>query len=796
MMNSGEPPPHVEVSDDTSARANATFKKLYTQEISLHEMIDLLKQLKNSQEQLDRDVYACMIQNLLDEYRSFHKYPMKELQITGLLFGLLIQNQLVSSFTLGIALRYVLEALRNSQDGKVFQFGMWALEQFKTRLPQWPQYCKLISQIDHLRTSHPELIAFIDSVLANPKAAAEAAAAAASSGGVSSGNSMASGSAPSSGLSSSGSNKAEAKGLGVNSLNTDTLLQSQTTGVPVPDEGTIDRVHFILNNVSKQNLRAKATELLAAVEEEFFPYFSRYLVVKRVCTENNFHGLYADLLVQSENRELNAEVLAATYQNIKILLSSEKIVTSSAERSLLKNLGSWLGLITLARSKPILSKHLDLKGLIIDAFEQKRFIAVIPFVAKVLEPCGKNKIFRPPNPWLMAIVSLLKEISELPGLKLNLKFEIEVLSTHLAIKMKDIPPSSLLKDRPTKDLNVVHVNLDPRIEFFNHFPHLKPHVMTAIDRAIREIISPVVERSVTIACVTARELILKDFSLEGDEQKMRSAAHQMVQNLASSLALVTCKEPLRISINNNLVALIDQNLSQPDDRVVAMVEQACNQVSQDNLDLGCSLIEKAAADRAVREIDDTLLSEYQSRSKAKASGQPFTNHAFFQGQNRIIHELPDPLRPHGPLRSEQLALYDDFARISHHPTGMPILPPRTATQTPASGSTGGVSGAHDGSKGVLPPGAPQRPPMMNAPPSHLSVSGPPPSGGVGRSEFEGNSLLSQGGSGNSLQQQPQQPQVGVNSLDSNVNIHGLMQRMAHRLTNLHLDVGAEPAGVR
>ena len=64
------------------------------------------------------------------------------MRITGILFGQLIQHELVTSITLGIALRYVLEALRKSpgpgaaasgggSNGKMFRFGMFALEQFK-----------------------------------------------------------------------------------------------------------------------------------------------------------------------------------------------------------------------------------------------------------------------------------------------------------------------------------------------------------------------------------------------------------------------------------------------------------------------------------------------------------------------------------------------------------------------------------------------------------------------------------------------------------------------------------------
>jgi CCR4-NOT transcription complex subunit 1 len=45
-------------------------------------------------------------------------------------------------------------------------------------------------------------------------------------------------------------------------------------------------------------------------------------------------------------------------------------------------------------------------------------------------------------------------------------------------------------------------------------------ISLALDRAIREIIQPVVERSVTIACITTKEIVTKDFATEGDENKM------------------------------------------------------------------------------------------------------------------------------------------------------------------------------------------------------------------------------------------------------------------------------------
>ena len=71
--------------------------------------------------------------------------------------------------------------------------------------------------------------------------------------------------------------------------------------------------------------------------------------------------------------------------------------------------------------------------------------------------------------------------------------------------------------------------------------------------------APVVERSVTIACKTSQELVRKDFATEGDINRVRKAAHLMVSSLAGSLALVTCREPLKASVANQLRALLQQS---------------------------------------------------------------------------------------------------------------------------------------------------------------------------------------------------------------------------------------------
>lgn len=49
---------------------------------------------------------------------------------------------------------------------QMFVFGTLSVEQFVDRLIEWPQYCNHILQISHLRSTHSELVTFIERALA------------------------------------------------------------------------------------------------------------------------------------------------------------------------------------------------------------------------------------------------------------------------------------------------------------------------------------------------------------------------------------------------------------------------------------------------------------------------------------------------------------------------------------------------------------------------------------------------------------------------------------------------------
>ncbi|KAF9585097.1 hypothetical protein BGW38_003916, partial [Lunasporangiospora selenospora] len=705
-------------SAEVEETSNDYYKRIYRGDITIPEIVVLLQRFKNSTDAREQDIYACMIHNLFDEYRFFSTYREKELSITSALFGALIQEQLVSYIPLGIALRYVLDALRNPPGSKMFHFGAQALSQFQPRLHEWPTYCSHLLQIPHLQQVHPEIVQYIHAILPSATAAAQEGANQPSETTVttvplpsasqdiqrqavvpSQSNTASQGSAP----------------PVFTSLNVDMLLIGRDEiDYEPPSELIQDKILFIVNNVSQNNIDTKLAEMRELLRESAYRWFSHYIVVKRASIEPNYHILYLRFLDGLQSPLLYHHILHETYANIKILINSEKTVQSSSDRTLLKNLGSWLGGMTLARNRPIKHKNLAFKELLIEGYDSNRLIVAIPFVCKVLEQCNKSKVFKPPNPWLMAIMRLLVELYQFADLKLHLKFEIEVLCNSLTLDLKEIEPTTILKDRPPQEL-VAHpasltqdferlsmggyapsarMPVQPTIQqtanatthqesaselipnlaafvtfnppaFYNERPTLKRLVLLAIDRAIKEIVAPVVDRSVTIAGISTREMIIKDFAMEPNEEKMRKAAHLMVQNLAGSLALVTCKEPLRVSMANIIRSLFLQNGITDQ----SMPEQPILMTVNDNLELACSVIEKAAMEKAIPEIEESLAAAFNNRKKHRErTGQPYYDMATYQS-SRYPASLPDPLRIKPPgLSPQQLRVYEDFVRMPRQAT--------------------------------------------------------------------------------------------------------------------------------
>ena len=85
-------------------------------------------------------------------------------------------------------------------------------------------------------------------------------------------------------------------------------------------------------------------------------WLAKYLVMKRASIEPNFHKTYSTFMEVIKSETFYTTVIAETYRNINILLTADKSMANFGDRSLLKNLGHWLGLVLLARNKVKIAK--------------------------------------------------------------------------------------------------------------------------------------------------------------------------------------------------------------------------------------------------------------------------------------------------------------------------------------------------------------------------------------------------------------------------------------------------------
>lgn len=748
-------------SKEIDDEANSYFQRIYNHPphptMSVDEVLEMLQRFKDSTIKREREVFNCMLRNLFEEYRFFPQYPDKELHITACLFGGIIEKGLVTYMALGLALRYVLEALRKPYGSKMYYFGIAALDRFKNRLKDYPQYCQHLASIGHFLQFPHHLQEYIEygqqsrdppvkmqGSITTPGSLALVQAQAQSqqpaglkapqpgqpSTLVTTTTTTTTASKTSTIARPTPSNFKKDVPPSINTTNIDTLLVAtdQTERIVEPPENVQEKIAFIFNNLSQSNMTQKVEELKETVKEEFMPWVSQYLVMKRVSIEPNFHSLYSNFLDTLKNPEFVKMVLNETYRNIKVLLTSDKAAANFSDRSLLKNLGHWLGMITLAKNKPILYTDLEVKSLLLEAYVkgQQELLYVVPFVAKVLESSVRSMVFRPQNPWTMAIMNVLAELHQEHDLKLNLKFEIEVLCKNLSLDINELKPGNLLKDKeklknleeqlsapkkeakppeemlpvstagdfvpfaappstpaattttctttgpPTPqfsyhDINVYalaglapHININVNIPLLQAHPQLKQCVRQSVERAVQELVHPVVDRSIKIAMTTCEQIIRKDFALDSEESRMRVAAHHMMRNLTAGMAMITCREPLLMSIATNLKNSFAAALRAPTPQQRDMMEEAAARIAQDNCELACCFIQKTAVEKAGPEMDKRLATEFELRKHARQEGRRYCDPVVLTYQ---AERMPEQIRLKvGGVDPKQLAVYEEFAR--------------------------------------------------------------------------------------------------------------------------------------
>lgn len=192
---------------------------------------------------------------------------------------------------------------------------------------------------------------------------------------------------------------------------------------------------------------------------------------------------------------------------------------------------------------------------------------------------------------------------------------------------------------------------------FVTIPTLKYLFQAALARAVKEILPLVVDRTNLIALVTTKALVSKDFALESDEAKFRTAYINQVSYLTESLSLASCRDPLRESIQMNALQIAN-TMPNIDSTLFEELPQAIT----DNIDLASTIIQKAAVERAIQDIDELMAPQLAIRRQHRElkPNQQFIDPTM-RSRYPMLLPVPLGLKSDGVI-PKQFMIYENFGK--------------------------------------------------------------------------------------------------------------------------------------
>merc|ERR1719225_625038 len=228
--------------------------------------------------------------------------------------------------------------------------------------------------------------------------------------------------------------------------------------------------------------------------------------------------------------------------------------------------------------------------------------------------------------------------------------------------LRPVDPKYHYTEINTTNLNgiVPHISIDSRLTLLKDQPDYVQLIKIAIEKSIQEWASPVIDRANKIALTTTEQIVKKDYALDPDEQRMRSAAHNMVRNLTSGMAMITCRDHLLVTIKNHLkhfMVTLGRNMTQQQQEAIEMTVTV---IANDNVELACAFIQKKAIEKAILEVDKRLKAEFEQRLIAKKEGRRYCDPVAMTYQQE---RMPEHIKLKvGGATEQQSAVYEEFAR--------------------------------------------------------------------------------------------------------------------------------------
>lgn len=96
------------INNDIEKEMQNYLQKMYSGELAIKDVIELLRRLRDSDLPRDQEVFTCITHAVIAESTFFQDYPLDALATTSVLFGSMILFQLLRGFVLDVAFRIIM----------------------------------------------------------------------------------------------------------------------------------------------------------------------------------------------------------------------------------------------------------------------------------------------------------------------------------------------------------------------------------------------------------------------------------------------------------------------------------------------------------------------------------------------------------------------------------------------------------------------------------------------------------------------------------------------------------------
>jgi CCR4-NOT transcription complex subunit 1 len=701
------------------SEVNKLLADVYEGRVELKGFLNRLKELKNSQRRQDEEILACIISNLFQEYPHCNRHPKVAVELTGRIFGSLIKDKIVhTTTTYKICVQCILDALKKRD--RLLVLGISALNEIKSMIHGDLDVCKNLFEIDQLRENHADIlheilqnlkktnnVAAIDAAYIKeveerfkdlPKSPAILQQEPRPTSNTGGHPAVAANPVPLLPAVAPGAVNAverperaeqpEPSLINLKDIENTTLqseirkryiMECENLNISEEDKNS---TRFILNNLDRDKLDQRTRDLSIKLNDnDSIIWFSCYLVFDRVPTDRVYLDHYCELITKMNKKLLTKKVLSCSYLLVNLVFeyATHKKNLSTEEMTNMRSIGTWLGIYTLGGNRPIIKKDLDLKMRIYKSFENKTLRATLPIVTSILNAISNSTVFKSNNPYIMGVIGVLIEIKNEYNSKEHLSIMIDTLFKDLKINEASIKHFNYLQRKRNSKQNTNQsflVNTLPdmicidtrtlRNYTINQDINLRQLVACAVDLAIKDFTKPhIMQRSVGIALVTTREIVLKDFAFEPDEEKLMRASEAMTAKLAGNLALATCTEPIKTSIKEYLENFLESQTALTEDARKTIKDIA----TLDNLSLACNMVKKHVVEKAMQELsrDKAIQNAIQKRRVARERGERYVEENYLH----VSRNLPNFAKPNpNGLTMEELQIYKNFASTDSSPNAV------------------------------------------------------------------------------------------------------------------------------